>query len=786
MQRRLLTVGLMVVVCALFTSISWGAAQEAGPYGQPVQITAYDITLTPDFDANTCRVEAQCRLHNFGTAPAPTTSLYVLGVEATGTEVVDLEFQAETAAGTWQKATATEIELPMASWLLDSKVKVHQVSLPRPLEPGQETTLRVSYTLRVPDPAKSNVMPALPKEARELVLLGDYEWLATVPADASYALTRYGRDQYDITYKPTWTVTVRAPAGYRAVAIDGEAVSGNVWRSRAPGYPQVFVGRYRVTTVEDSGMAVDLYSPPGAHDEEALSAAARTLAKYYRLYADAFGGLRGARINVLLTACPDFGGHGAYLGFAAEQGRLSEEGTLAHELAHGWWGQSVTSYGVGTKFLRESLATWSQGWAMAKLHGSTGSKEVDRSALQRLVRRHQAQPWNQYALVKAAFAVSPGWGGNRSWPRFSPMINFDPHAQEGDAQQAYQQGPGLLSEIADTVGEAAFLQALRTFATRYQDGYCTFDGFLAVLKDSTGQDFGPFVKERCGMGVDTRLHSFYVASGLHSYRKGNRWETEVTVLNKGTHETVCPVELRTSRGKAEQAIQVPPGEVRTFRFTTDAEVHSLVLDPRWEPLLVVGETIWRGINIPSDDPWELARRMTPENMGLENWAWYLQALALARAGQWQACADALTEFDTSAEAVVGHSVVRSFAAYTYLRAVAFLRLGKADKAAADMADAIDDLVGALAGVDAARVPGEPALFSFKHAGIITDTSDLVFANHLLKLLTEQDFGFDPKAGKEANAPAVAKWQDWWKRHRTDYRVPPKLVQHPDVLVIFGA
>jgi hypothetical protein len=770
----LVDVGVLVAAFVTFSSISCGAAEETGRYGQPVQITAYDVTLTPDFEANLCRVEAECRLHNFGSAPAPSASLYVLGTEATGTEVTSLEFQAEIAAGTWEKATAAETELPFASWLLDKAIKVYQVSLPRPLEPQQETTLRVSYVLSAPDPTKSDVLPALAKDQRELVLIADYRWLPTVPAGTSYVLTRYGRDQYDITYNPAWTVSVQAPAGYRAVAIDGEAVGENVWRSRAPGYPQVFVGRYQLTTVEDSGIAVDFYSPPGAQDGEALNAAARTLAKYYRLYADAFGQLRGARMNVLLTACPDFGGHGAYLGFAAEQGRLGEEGTLAHELAHGWWGCSVTSYGVGTKFLRESLTNWSMRWAMAKLGGRA------------LPKRLESTTWRQYALVKAVFAVSPGWGGDRAWPRFSPIINYNPHSEVGDAQQAYQQGTALLSEIAETVGEAAFLKALRTFATTYQDSYCTLDDFLGVLRESTGRDFGPFFKERSATGLDTYLHSFYVASGLRSYRRGSSWETEVTILNKGTHETVCPVELRMSRGKVERTIQVPPGEVRTLRFTTDAEVKSLAIDPRWEPLPIPGEDTWRGINLPSDDPWELARRMTPESMGLENWAWYLHALALAQGGQWQACADALTEFDTSAQAVVGHSVVRSFSAYMYLRGVAFLHLGQADKAAADMADAIDDLVGALAGVDAARVPELPALFSFKHAGIITDEGDLVFANYLLKLLTGQDFGFDPRADKAANAAALARWQAWWKEHRSSYRVPSKLLQHPDLLVIFGA
>jgi len=776
MQKRLLVAGVLVVACIMFESICWGAAEEASSYGQPVQITAYDMTLTPDFEANLCRVEAQCRLRDFGAAPASVVPLYLLSPEATGAEVTSLEFQVQMPAGAWQKATAAETELPMASWLLDSKVKVHQVSLPRPLEPQQETVLRVSYTLSVPDPAKSDVLPDLPKDRRELLLMADCLWLPTVPAGASYALTRYGRDQYDITYKPAWTVSVQAPAGYRAVAIDGEAVSENVWRSRTPGYPQVFVGRYQLTTVEDSGIAVDVYSPPGAQNDEALNAAAHTLAKYCRLYADAFGPLRGTRMNVVLTACPDFGGHGAYLGFAAEQGRLGEEGTLAHELAHGWWGQSVTSYGVGTKFLRESLATWSATWAMARLHGGPGLK--------------QALPttWRQYDLVKAGFAVSPGWGGNRSWPRFSPIINFDPHAEAGDSGMAYTEGAALLWEIADTVGEAAFLKALRTFAATYQDGYCTLDDFLASFEKSTGRDLGPLFQERSATGVDTRLHSSYVASDMRSHRKGGRWETEVTVLNRGTHETVCPVELHTGAGAVKRTIQVPPGDVRTFQFATDAEVKSLAIDPRWEPVPIPGEKTWRGINLPSDDPWELARRMTPESMGLENWAWYLHALALARGGQWQACADAITEYESQFQQALGrdHSSLSALPVHAYLRGTAFLHLGKADQAAADLPYAIDDLLNALAGLDAGGMPGLPALFSFKHAGIITDTSDLVFANHLLKLLTGQDFGFDPRASKEANPPAGARWQSWWTEHKSSYRVPPKLLQHPDLLVIFGA
>jgi len=782
MHRRLVDVAVLVVAVVMFSSISWGAAEETGRYGQPVQITAYDVTLTPDFEANRCRVEAQCRLRNFGTAPAPIASAFLLGPEATATEVKDLEFQVQTAAGAWEKAPVTTTELPFASWYQE-KLKVYQVSLPQPLQPQAETVLRATYTLSTTDPAKSDIMPALPADRRELVLLVDHAWLPTVPAGASYAFTRYGHDKYDIRYKPTWTIRVQAPAGYRAVAISGEAGGENIWRSRAPGYPMVFVGRYQVSAVEDSGIAVDIYSRPGARDAEAIAAIAREMAEYYRIYADAFGPLRGTRLNVLFTAHPDFVGHGGYLGFAMDQAMKRGRGLLAHELAHSWWGLSVSGYGVGTKFLEESLAEWSNAWARRKLHGGA------------LPTLDPPGRWRQFRLLQESFGAGREFGGNRGWPRTgSPaaIINLDLYGQEGDRNMAYEQGPRLLTETMNTVGEAAFLKALRAFATTHQDGSCTLDDFIATLKDSTGRDFGPFFREHAvAIGVDTRLHSFYVASGMRSYRRGAGWETEVTVLNKGTHETVCPIELRTSGGAVERTIQVPPGDVRTLRFSTNAEVKSLAIGPRWEPLPVVGEKAWRGINLPSDDPWELARRMTPECMDGENWAWYLQALALARGGQWQACADAITEYESQWKQVLGrdHSSLSELPVHAYLRGTAFLHLGKADQAAKDFPYAIDDLLDGLAGLGArGQQPGSGllALDSFDGAGIITRADDLVSANHLLTLLTGQDFGFDPRASKETNAPAVARWQAWWKGARSTYRVPLKLLHHPDLLVIFGA
>jgi len=776
MQTRLLGAGFLVVACVMFGSVCWGAAEEVDRYGQPLQITAYDVTLVPDFDANVCHADAICRLRNFGTAPAQTASAFVLGPQATSTEVKGLEFQVQTAAGAWEKAPFTTTELPFASWV-DEKLKVYRVSLPQPLQPQAETVWRATYTLSTTDPAESDIMPPLPADRRELVLLVDHLWLPTVPAGASYAFTRYGRDKNDIRYKPTWTIRVQAPTGCRAVAVSGETMGENIWRSRAPGYPMVFVGRYQLTTVEDSGIAVDIYSPPGARDD--LTAIAHEIAEYCRIYTDAFGPLPGTRLNVLFTAHPDFVGHAGYLGFAMDQAIRGGPSSLAHELAHSWWGLSVSGYGVGTKFLEESLAEWSSVWAEKKLHGRP------------LPTLDPPDRWHQFGLLQESFGAGREFGGSRSWPRTgSPsIINLDPYGQVGDRDMAHTQGkgPGLLTEIMNTVGEAAFLKALRTYATMHQDGWCTLDDFIATLKDSTGRDFGPFFRERTvATGVDTRLHSFYVASGMRSYRKGAGWETEVTVLNKGTHETVCPIELQTSGGTVGRTIQVPPGAVRTVHFATDAQVKSLVIDPRWQALPVVGEKVWRGINLPSDDPWELARRMTPESMGGENWAWCLQALAFARVGQWQACAERITTYDSLYQEAVGHdhSSLSDLPVHAYLRGTAFLHLGKADKAAQDFPYVIDEVLLALSG--GARPDGLQPLNSFEGAGIIAHTGDPVFTNHLLKLLTGQDFGFDPAASKEANAPAVARWQAWWKEHRSSYRVPVKLQQYPDLLIIHGA
>jgi hypothetical protein len=773
MRTRLLVAGVLLVVGVFAGPGSWGA--DAGRYGMPVQVTAYDVTVTPDFDANTCRVVAECRLRNFGSAPAATASFYLLTQEAAGTSIAGMVFHVRGAAGAWVKAASTTAEVPLASWM-PAKATVYTVALPQSLPPQAETALRATYTLVTTDPATSDLMPPLPAGRRELVLVADHVWLPTPPASDLYAFSRYGRDKYDIRYKPTWTIRVHAPTGYRAVAISGEATGENSWRSRVPGDLLLFVGRYQLTTVEDSGLALDIYTPPGTADTETILAPAREMARYYRVYTEAFGPLRGTRLNFLFTAHPNFVGHAGYLGFAVGDAMRYGAGELDHELAHSWWGLSVSAYGVGTEFLDESLAEWSAAWARGKVHGGI---------LPGLAPRNR---WRQFALVQGSFVAGTEFGGQRTWPRMSSpvLVDLDPYGDTGDRAASYTQSTGLLTEVMDTVGEAAFLKALRTYAETRQGDSCTLDDFVASLWESTGRDFGPFLRERsAATRVDTRLHSFYVASDLHSSRKGSGWQTEVTVLNKGTHETVCPIELRAAGGKVQRTLQVPPGEVRKFTFTTDAQVESLTIDPRWEPLPVVGESVWRGINLPSDDPWELARRMTPDGMGGENWAWYVHALAFARIGQWQTCVDAITEYDSRAKRPPdpGYSFLSSIPVYAYLRGTAFLHLGEADLAAHDLVCAIDDLVEGLEGreVRGQSETGMDPLDSFGEGGLISDVHDLVSVSHLLKLLTGQGFGFDPKADRATNAPAVARWKAWWKGHRSGYQVPEALRQHPELL-----
>jgi aminopeptidase N len=146
------------------------------------------------------------------------------------------------------------------------------------------------------------------------------------------------------------------------------------------------------------------------------------------------------------------------------------ESLIAHELAHQWWGNSVTCGAWTHMWLNEGFATF---MAAAFMERRFGRDEYLRTV----------EAWrSRYSNVRDAghdrSLVFPDW--NR------------PTAD--DRTLVYQKGAYVLHLLRETLGEAVFWAGIRDYTRRYAGTSVTTVEFEHALDRSTGKDLSAFFK----------------------------------------------------------------------------------------------------------------------------------------------------------------------------------------------------------------------------------------------------------------------------------------------------
>jgi aminopeptidase N len=139
------------------------------------------------------------------------------------------------------------------------------------------------------------------------------------------------------------------------------------------------------------------------------------------------------------------------------------EYVVAHELAHQWFGNSVSVADWSDIWLNEGFATYSEGLWIESDYGKEGLDE-----------------WATYTYEEVndfpAFYPPPG----------SPAPN---NLFNGGV---YLRGGLTLHALRLEVGDDAFFEILRTYYDRYKFGNATTDDFIAVAEEISGQDLSDF------------------------------------------------------------------------------------------------------------------------------------------------------------------------------------------------------------------------------------------------------------------------------------------------------
>ncbi|MFD7631250.1 M1 family metallopeptidase [Streptomyces sp. NPDC059851] len=132
---------------------------------------------------------------------------------------------------------------------------------------------------------------------------------------------------------------------------------------------------------------------------------------------------------------------------------------VVHELAHQWFGNSVTPRTWRDMWLNEGFATYAE-WLWTEDHGGASAQE-------HFERNH------------AKAADDDEW----DFPPAEP-----PSASDISAQPVYVRGAMVIHKIRRTVGDEAFRTLVRGWALRHRHGHASTNDFTAYVEAKVGRD----------------------------------------------------------------------------------------------------------------------------------------------------------------------------------------------------------------------------------------------------------------------------------------------------------
>lgn len=141
---------------------------------------------------------------------------------------------------------------------------------------------------------------------------------------------------------------------------------------------------------------------------------------------------------------------------------VADEATVAHELAHQWFGDSVSPHRWADIWLNEGWATYAE-WLWAEQRKLPG-------------------PEDNFKRIMGKPADDEFW----------TISVADPGRFELFGDPIYERGGATLVALRDKIGDRAFFAGTRMWLLRYRNSDATTDDFQALFEKASGSDLSAF------------------------------------------------------------------------------------------------------------------------------------------------------------------------------------------------------------------------------------------------------------------------------------------------------
>lgn len=231
-------------------------------------------------------------------------------------------------------------------------------------------------------------------------------------------------------------------------------------------------------------------------------------------------------------------------------GDRSRESLIAHEVAHQWFGDSVTELDWHHIWLSEGFATYFSQLYLEYTYGRDRLAEGMRAARRRVIRT-----WNEHPELAV---VAP------SIDDLNELLN----------DNSYQKGSWVLHMLRRQVGDLAFWEGIRRYYRRFRDSNALTGDLQRVVEEVSGQQLAWFFQQ-------------WVFTPGHPRLEGSwSWDADAGTVTleleqvQGGPVFRAALEVGLQAGETLRIETVEIDEAaETFTFEVESEPADVVLDP---------------------------------------------------------------------------------------------------------------------------------------------------------------------------------------------------------------